>query len=358
MTRVLLGFIAFALLALLTVRLIYGGGNTFPPTQFPRDASETRIELAFEYPEPIGALAVSGGDVFFTVHSAANPQGNKLLRLRDGVALPFPDGATQQNLLTTPLGLAHDGDATLWVLDHGRHGLEPVRLLGFDTQSGRLAHSATLARDVAPRGSFLSALAVDAVAGKVYLADTSLIRRKPALIVYDVASGTARRTLSGEPPLASSFRMGTADAPVSLIGGLASLRPGVDALALDANGAYLYFAAGGSDGVYRIATDDLNAPAPASAIERYSDKPQSGGLVVGPYGSVFVADVVEPGIVRAAGDRRARRFADGPDWRWPAAIAIDDAGTLWLAETALPAHLLRDAGSTPTPYRVYRITGP
>ncbi|MEL6449460.1 MAG: L-dopachrome tautomerase-related protein [Pseudomonadota bacterium] len=363
MTRVLLGFAALFLVALLVVRLIYGGGRPYPELVIQQGSDATRTEIVFEYAEPIGGIAVGDRErVFFTVHSASRPQGNQLLRIEDGIAAPFPDGAAQQDDFITPLGLALDGNNRLWVLDHGKHGTAPARLMAFDADSGERVHEHSFDGATAPRGSFLQSLAVTRDGATVYVADTSLFRRKPALIVYDVASGTARRVLEQAMPVTSQgYRIEARGKRMQFFGGLFSVMPGIAGVALDADERWLYLAATSHDGLYRVATEMLGDPAVApqtleGSIERYSDKPLSAGVAIDDAGDLLVTDIENGSIIRISDDRRPRAFAAPEDLRWPSGVAVSDDGALWYGDSALQDYLFGspeqvEAGA---PYRIYR----
>lgn len=366
MTRVLLGFAALFLVLLLALRLVYGGGRPYPELALDGAAGAPEARAAFEYGEPIGDIAVAAnGDVFFTVHSASRPRGNKLLRLRDGIAEPFPDGAAQQSQLDTPLGIALDGRGALWVLDHGNHGRAPARLMAFDAESGetRLEHS--FPRDIAPLGSFLQSLAVTRDGGTVFVADTSLFRKSPALIVHDAAGASSRRVLEGAMPVTSQgYRIDARGQRMTFFGGLFSLMPGIAGVALDDDEAWLYLAAASHDGLYRLAVEMLRDPAVADAtlagaIERYSDKPLSAGIAVAG-DALVVTDVNRGALVRIGSDRRLQALAAPAALRWPGATAVGVDGSVWVGDSALQDWLFADAGrvEAAAPYAIYRIPPP
>ena len=366
MTRVLLGFAALFLVLLLAVRLIYGGGQPYAAPALDNDPAAAAVRVAFEYAEPIGGLAIdAGGTLFFTVHPASRPVGNKLLRLDDGVAAPFPDGAAQQSLLTQPLAIALDARRQLWVLDQGRTGRQPPRLLAFDADTGERTYTHEFDRDVVPVGAYPGALAVTDDGATVFVADTSILRKAPALIVHDTASGTSRRVLEDAPPLASQgYRIDARGRTMSFFGGLFSLRPGLAGIALDADEAWLYLAASTNDGLYRVATEMLTDPSVgaatlAGAIERYSDKPLSDGVAVATDG-VIVADVERAALVRVGDDRRPRAWPTVDGLRWPGPIALAPDGAVWFGDTGLSVWLFGDAErvAAAAPYRIYRTAAP
>ena len=364
MTRVLLGFAALFLVLLLVVRLVYGGGRPYPELALDQAANSPAAEVAFEYAEPIGGIAVAdNGDVFFTVHSASRPQGNKLLRLRDGIAAPFPDGAAQQKLLDTPLGIALDGQGRLWVLDHGNHGRAPARLIAFDAESGETAHEHGFSGDVAPLGSFLQSLAVTKDGGTVFVADTSLFRKAPALVVHDVASGSTRRVLEGAMPVtAQGYRIDAQGKRMSYFGGLFSVIPGIAGVTLDGAEQWLYIAATSHDGLYRLATEMVRDPSVgaatlAGAIERFSDKPLSSGITVTNAGDLIVTDVEHGTLVRIGANRRVQALSAPDTLRWPGAATVAGDGSVWFGDSALQAYLFAgpEQVAAAAPYRIYRI---
>ena len=61
--------------------------------------------------------------------------------------------------------------------------------------AGGLVHDHEFATEVAPAGSFLQDLQVSADGATVFIADASIWRRHPAIIVYDTATRSARRVL-------------------------------------------------------------------------------------------------------------------------------------------------------------------
>ena len=75
------------------------------------------------------------------------------------------------------------------------HGTHAARLLAFDLDNGEVIHDHRLPPEIAPIGSFLQDLQVSADGRTIVIADASFWRKSPAIIVYDIASATARRVL-------------------------------------------------------------------------------------------------------------------------------------------------------------------
>ena len=159
--KTLLLFLILLLSASLALWVRHGGGEPYPDLTTPALLGDDALEEVLSYPEPIGNVAVNGqGRVFFTVHPEARPTGNKLLEFVDGASVPYPDGASQQELFDTVLGVVVDRYDRLWTIDHGNHGLRTARLLAFDLATGKLIHDERFDETIAPRGSFLQDLQV------------------------------------------------------------------------------------------------------------------------------------------------------------------------------------------------------
>ncbi|MEL6870838.1 MAG: L-dopachrome tautomerase-related protein [Pseudomonadota bacterium] len=367
MTRVFLGFAAVFALLLLAVRLIYGGGNPARDVNTPAQLDAEQLDIVFSYDQPIGDIAVTGpGEIFFTVHPAAKPAGNKLLRIVDDIALPFPDGKTQQQGLQTPLGLFADNNSRLWVIDHANHATGSVRLSAFSIDSGERVYEHTFASDIAPLGALLQHLVVSRDGQFVMIADTSIVRRSPALIVHDTSSKTSRRMLEQDSGITSQdFLINNSFRPMRFFSGLFSLMPGLTALAIDSEETWLYLAAMSNDGLYRVPLSIVTDPAAnandiETAVERYSDKPLSDGLYAGSDGDVYITDIEHHSIVRASNTRRLQTLMQSTRMRWPAALAVDDTGALYVGDSALPLYLFGAPGAVDThkPYHIFRIALP
>jgi len=340
--------LVIGLIAGITLRVRYGGGDNYSDLSTPALLDEGRLELSLEYPEPIGSVAVSsGGRIFFTVHPESRPEGNKLLEWVSGAAVPYPSGTIQPHLFDTVLGLTIDRQQRLWTIDHGKSGFGDPRLLAFDVRSGDLVHDYKFRKEIAPIGSFLQNLKVSSDGRYVIISDSSILRKKPALIVYEVAIRSARRVLeSHESVTAENFVIQNSIRNLSYFGGLFNLKGGVTGLAIDAKNEWLYFAALNNSGLYRIEMEHLvNATMPSGnllkKVERYSDKPLSDGLSADLDGNIYVADVEHNAITIIGADRKPRTLMMSPEIRWPSAIFFGPQGHLYIADSALPELVLR-----------------
>jgi len=362
MKKILLFLLILATVILTVAWIRYGGGDPYPDLSTPPILSETVLEEVLSYPQPIGNVAVSTtGRVFFTVHPEARPQGNKLLEFVDGASVPYPDGASQATLFDSVLGVVVDRFNRLWTIDHGNHGIRTARLLAFDLDSGELLHDQRFADEIAPAGSFLQDLQVSADGRTVIIADASFWRKKPAIIVYDIESASARRVLESHSSVAAeNYLIRSHNRNMSFGGGIVSLRGGVDGIALGEE--WLYYGALSGSALSRVRLSDLtNSSMPdsqiAARVERYATKPLSDGLSIDVDGNVYITDVEHGSIFLADTNREPRTLVRSSSIRWPDALSFGPDGWLYVADSALADVVLQSHEHIESsgPYKIFRF---
>jgi sugar lactone lactonase YvrE len=360
----LLLLLVVAIIVVTTLRVRYGGGEPYPDLSTAPFIEETQLEQVLSYREPIGNVAVSQqGRLFFTVHPESRPQGNKLLEWVDGAAVPYPNGTVQPHLFDTVLGLVVDRQDRLWTIDHGNHGFGTARLLAFDLASGNIVHDHEFRPDIAPTGSLLQDLQVSADGETVFIADASLWRKQPAIIVYDVAIRDARRVLESHVSVsAQNYLIRNPIRDMSFLGGLVTLKTGVDGIALDAENKWLYFGAMNHGGLFRVPVRDLRNPVLAARdleneVERYSDKPLSDGLSVDLSGNIYVTDVEHGAVLLVDGNTELHTVIKSGRIRWADGLSFGPDGWLYLADSALSEQILQTTEHVATsgPYFIYRF---
>ena len=362
MKKILLFLLILMLVGTTVVWIRYGGGAPYPDLSTAPVLRADALEDVLEFAEPVGNVAVNReGRIFFTIHPESRPVGNKLMEYVRGAAVPFPSGAAQSELFDTVLGLAIDRFNRLWTIDHGNHGMRPARIVAIDLDTNVVIREQTLSPDIAPAGSFLQDLQVSADGGTVVIADASFWRKSPAIIVYDVETGDARRVLESHASVsAEDYMIRSQDRDMKFLGGVASLRGGIDGIALGPE--WLYYGALSGSGLFRIRLSDLrNADLPpsqlANRIERYSDKPLSDGLSVDIHGNVYITDVEHSSVFVVGAQRTLETLIQSPDIRWPDALSFGPDGYLYLADSALPELILqsREHIEASGPYRIFRF---
>ncbi len=362
MKKLLLFFFVLGITATTTAWLRYGGGEPYPNLSSTPLIRQSALEKVLSYPEPLGNVAVSGdGRIFFTVHPEARPEGNKLLEFVDGASVPWPDGRVQQRLFDTPLGVVADRQGRLWVIDHGNHGLREPRLLGFDIETGTLIADERFNSVIAPLGSLLQDLAVSPDGKTLIISDASYWRKSPALIVYDIKSGSTRRVLERDPSVsAENYLIQSNDRPMSFLGGMIALRGGVNGLALDDE--WLYYGAISGSGLYRVPLADLRTrympdSQIAAHVERYATKPLSDGMGIDAAGNVYVTDVEHNAVYVVGADKTAKTLIQSEAIRWPDGIAVGPDDWLYVTDSALSELVLRSAEEIRAkgPFYLYRF---
>ncbi len=364
MNRLFVILLVLVIIGALTLNVRYGSGDPYPDLSATPRLDDAALEVVLSYSEPVGNVAVGpDGRVFFTVHPEARPEDNKLLEWVDDAAEPYPNGTVQPHLFDTVLGLVIDRHNRLWTIDHGNHGFRTARLLAFDLASGDVVHDHEFRAAVAPAGSMLQDLQVSADGRTVFIADASIWRKSPALVVYDVETRSARRVLESHPSVsAEDYLIRTPTRDMSYLGGLVSLKAGVDGIAIDADNTWLYYGAINQSGLYRIAVRDLLDPGlPAgqlsNRVQRYSDKPMSDGLSSDIDGNVYVTDVEHGAVMLVDRDRRLTTLIKSSQIRWADGLSFGPDGWLYLADSAIPDLVLKSSEHVAQqgPYFIFRF---
>ncbi|MGH7502013.1 MAG: SMP-30/gluconolactonase/LRE family protein [Longimicrobiales bacterium] len=348
----------------LAVRVLYGGkGEAYEDLTGPPLLAETALELVASTSQPPGNLAVApDGRLFFTIHPESRPDSLKLVEWVDGKAVPYPD-LERQSLFDTPLGVRIDRQNRIWVLDHAHHGIGQPRLFAFDLATGETVHDLVIDRDAAPIGSFLNDLAIDPAGETIYIADVSFLRKSPAIVVLDVASGGTRRILEKHRSVkAQDWLIETPERPMAWLGGLLTLEAGVDGIALSRDGEWLFYAAMNHSHAFRlrvadVKSDVLNAPGLAANAEAFGRKPLSDGLTTDLNGNLLITDVEHGAVHRLSPSGQLETLIRSTRIRWADGLSYGPDGWLYLTDSAIPDQMLRSKAHIvfSAPYSIYRF---
>jgi len=362
MKSILLFLFSLGLIGTTVLWVRHGGGAPYPDLSTAPALDSASLEQVLEYAEPVGNVAVNReGRIFFTVHPESRPTGNKLLEFVRGAAVPFPSGAEQIELFDTVLGVAIDRYDRLWTIDHGNHGTRPARIVAVDLNTNVVIREQLLPPEIAPSGSFLQDLQVSADGQTIVIADASFWRKSPAIIVYDVETGEARRVLESHSSVsAEDYVIRNGDHEMEFFGGTVALRGGIDGIALGPE--WLYYGALSGSGLYRIRLRDLrNKTLPpgqlANRVERFSDKPLSDGFSTDIDGNIYITDVEHSSVFVVGPGRDLETLIQSSELRWPDALSYGPDGYLYVADSALSELILqsREHIAANGPYRVFRF---
>jgi sugar lactone lactonase YvrE len=350
-----------------TVKLRYGGGEAFPDRHTePALLPETALEVVANLPSPPGNIAVSAdGRVFISVHPEAHP-ALKVVELINGQMVPFPNLAYQNGsdaqAFDNVLGIRLDAQRRLWTLDNGTHGIKPARLLAFDIGSGRLVHQFTFPRELAGLGSHLNDLQVAPDGRFIYIADASFFAKTPAIVVYDVEQRRARRVLQGHASVNAERYVPVVQGRRMEVLGLLAIRPGVDSIALDATGEWLYFAPVTNLDLYRVRSADLrnqqlSADQLAARVETYAAKTMSDGITMDLADNIYLSDLEHSAVVRLRTDKTMETLVQSPRLRWPDGFSFGPDGWLYLTCSSLQyvIGLPPSSVTAHAPYQVFRF---
>ena len=365
MRRIKLLFLVTGLVILLiagSIYLRYGGGATnFPDRTGPPLQNWNEVELVANLTTPPGNVAVSEqGRVFISLHPEARPDF-KIVELKDGIASPFPDQQSQEQW-HTPLGVRIDKQQRLWVLDAADHGLKPVTLSAYDINSKQRVHHYRFPSNIMGFGSHANDLQISNDGKTIYIADASILSKKPAIIIYDTKKQHARRVLSAhDTVIGDKYTPQVHDRNMS-VAGIFDIRPGVDSIALDRQGQWLYFAPITEDVMYRLPTkalldEELSNEKLAKKIEVFGKKTMSDGITIDHSGRLYLSDMENNAIVRMDQQGKLTTLLKHPNLRWPDGFSFGHDGWLYITCSSLQDVIGRMPSNIEekNPYQVYRF---
>lgn len=350
------------------IRFRYGGGRTDFPDRTSSPVFEGNVlETVADLMIPPGNLAVSSeGRLFFSFHPEAGPD-IRVAEWKDGKAVPYPNesyqGSGKQDVyFDTVLSVRIDSKNRLWTLDLANHGIGQPRLLAFDLSSDSLVHRFDFPKEYAGFGSHLNDFQIDPAAETIYIADASIFAKTPAILVYDISARTCRRLLENHPSVIPDPYIPVVQGRVMAIFGIFAVRPGVDSIALDKSGHWLYFAPVTSNYLYRIRAKDLmdvnlSSLALSQSVETFAAKTMSDGLTMDIDGNIYITDPENSAIVRLAPEGDLETLVKDDRLRWPDGLGFGPDGWLYVTCSALHQVIGRTPGhmKSNAPYRIYRF---
>lgn len=375
------GFALVALLLaalLLSLKLRYGGGVSFPDRSTAPQLSNSAVSIVAELPWPPGNLSVDSSErIFFSFHPEAHPPVNLALWEHDGwKAFPSAEwqpGGSHPQALHEVLGVRLDREnRRLWALDNGKHGLHPPRILAFDADTGQLQHIHTFPREIAKLGSHYNDFQISPDGQTLYIADASFFGQSPALLVYEHAENRSRRVLFQHPSVdAERYLPQVAGRKMEILG-LVSLRPGVDSIALSRDGNWLYFAPVTNNYLWRVRTALLrdNSQKPHSLrrqTQRFALKSMSDGIIAGPSGPIYLTDPEHFAIHQIDTQGTLETLVRNKELlRWPDGLSIGPANqnaddrqqALYITASGLHEHLGRAPSSVTrgAPWHILKVS--
>ncbi len=348
--KLISALIAVIALMFITVHIIYGGSEPMPDITTSPIMPASSLEIVAELDMPPGNMAVSQqGEIFFTFHPEANPEIH-VAKWENNQALAYPNKAFNTGLNKTgesldvyfdaPQGIRIDQQNRLWVLDHANHGLGQPRLFAFDLTSNELVHQYDFPSSLAGLGSHLNDFQVDPSGQYIYIANASIIRKKPSVIIYDVVNKQAREVLVQDVSVMAQRFTPIVQGQLMLKLGVFAIRPNIDSIALDRQGEWLYYGATAHQRLFRIKTTDLlnyelTDKQLSERVEDFSAKSASDGITTDLAGNIYISNADQSSIDRIDANGHLQTLIQDDILRWPDGFSFGPDGWLYLTNSAL-----------------------
>ncbi len=280
--------------------------------------------------------------------------------LKDGSTRPFPDerwnawrNARKDELnprehWVCVQSVVADRQGNVWVLDPaapaqgyvvpGGPKLVKIDLAG-GGGGGRVAQVIAFDESVAPQGSYLNDVRFSPDGRRAYITDSGA---KGALVVVDLASGSARRVLDGHPSTQpeKGVQVKTDGRVLRRTDGR-GVEFAADGIALSPDGAMLYWQAIKGRTLYRIPTAaltdaSLSAQQLAARVERVGENGPADGLLIARAGRMYVTAPEDNAVkVREGGGNDVRLLVQDARLRWPDTLAEGPDGTVYVTSSRI-----------------------
>ncbi|MEM8660724.1 MAG: L-dopachrome tautomerase-related protein [Pseudomonadota bacterium] len=326
------------------------------------DAEVNQVPIVVaELDQGPGNLTVTpDGEIIVSLHQFYGHDTRVAVLGDDGQLLPFAEAAN----INSALGLQADTAGRLWLLDNAMRGGERPRLIAWELAGDRVVADIELS-SVALADSFLNDLAVDAEQGVVYIADPAG-GANAAIIVVNLEDGSARRLLQGHSSVVPEDMDLVIDGtPVRIkLDDGSEIRPriGVNPIAIDSTGEWLYYGPMHGTAMYRIPTDalrdvSLSAEELASRVERFADKPISDGISIDDAGNIYLGDLGANAIGVISAEGVYQTWISDPQFSWIDAFSFGPDGYLYTVANQLHLSAVLNGGvaATEPPFLIIKL---
>ncbi|MDJ1470156.1 L-dopachrome tautomerase-related protein [Cytophagaceae bacterium DM2B3-1] len=320
------------------------------------------LETVAELPIRPGNVAVSNkGRVFATIHSLGS-RNIQLIEIKGkNKYIPYPNDSYQKNegpasddAIDSPLGLIFDKKDRLWVIDMGQE-LGKTRLWCFDIQTNKVVRKITLLESIAPKGSFIQDLAIDADNDWAYMADIS----NPGIVALNLKTEKARR-FGNAPQLNAEDMDMVINGKLIYFGGKPA-RVAVDPISLSADANTLFFGAMNGKTWYKLDASLFRKEADdkivAASIAKAGEKPISDGATTDQNGNHYFTNLTQHAISKLDTKGKLTNIITDSRLKWPDNAYLASNGYIYIAVNQLnttPAFTGgKDEGNPP--YYIYRF---
>jgi sugar lactone lactonase YvrE len=315
------------------------------PTQLPffRDDDVT-LEVTAQLSHGPGGMTITpDGSYIVSMHQYYRTKERVLEIKPDGSVTPFPKGLQPHDAdcaeltLDSVLGIQGDSEGIVWMLDNGTRGESTPKIVAWDTDEDKLHRVLYLPEPITKPNSFLNDIALHPSEPFIYISDPAS-GADAAIIVVELETGRARRILEGRQwvvPEDIEIQMEGRPMRVKRPDG-STIEPqvGVNPIAVDRRGRWLYFGPMKGRTLYRISTETLHdttlTPQElASRVEGYAEKPICDGISIDSKGNIYVSDVANNaiGVIRES-NRKYEIYVTDARLSWPDGLCFGTDGKL------------------------------
>lgn len=331
------------------------------PTTLPKDQPYGKIEQVFAFHDamPTGVTISENGRIFVNFPRWGDKVPFTVGELRASKVVPYPDLALNRADLQHPekgfisvQSVVADGLGRLWILDTAAPEFsKPVaggaKLVAIDLQTNKIVKTLVFPENVVLPSTYVNDMRFDFSVGKegvIYITDSSL-SGPGAIIVMDVATGSAVRRLSGavstsaDPAFVARvegqiMRIRDAD------GSSKPFAVASDGIALSADRQTLYFCPLSSRHLYSVATKLLRDPSVTEqqlieAVKDLGEKGPSDGLEADSEGAIYAGDYEDNSIRKRLADGSWQTVVHDPRILWPDTLSVGTDGYLYFVANQL-----------------------
>lgn len=318
---------------------------TLPKGFFKKDTDELQ-ETAQAPAGPAGMCLLPSGEYIISCHQFFQPQFKVMKFNRQGNWLPFPNEAMNTPdsgdpiLLDSVLGLACDSRGIVWMLDNGRRSGTAAKLVAWDTKRDEHFRSIVIDALALSPNSFLTNIALDPVGRYIYIADPA-DGVSAALIVVDIQTGLTRRVLESDRSVQMdpAVELKINGMPIEVRrpdGVIATPLTGVNPIAVDRKGEWLYYGPRNGASLFKIKTQLLTDPTIlphvlTSQVTGVSPKPICDSMTIDSKGRIYFGDISRGSIDYVAPEENylnLRLLLEDPRIIWPGGLSIGPDGLL------------------------------
>lgn len=320
-------------------------------------ATDPRVQVALTLDTPCNGVSTTPDGRLFLLYARVDgtqAQGlPEVVEWINGTGVPYPDAqwnsyaGPSSDPATTFIRVNSQRigpDGNLWLVDTGSPGFgspvilpEGPKLVVVNVQTNEVTRVYNMG-NVTKSSSLLDDIRFNMATGKAYLTDAG---GGGALIVLDLATGTAIRVLDGDEST-SAFT------PPSAEGALLRSSAGepqyilADQLEVSPDGVYLHWQPA-SGGMFRIETAYLDqafynsslATVLSANVEPFALTPSTGGTAIDAEGSIYVSDVDRQAIEKVYANGTRTILLQDERLLWVDAMWIDSQKRLWMPAAQL-----------------------